>query len=67
MILKRGGNLEYEAKDIKINAGIKYDGQIALATGKSKRETHWKNKSILWSDLVDKLSNTTRTDRKSVV
>ncbi len=61
MILKRGGNLEYEAKDIKINAGIKYDGQIALATGKSKRETHWKNKSILWSDLVDKLSNTTRT------
>ncbi|KEI96571.1 hypothetical protein N496_15410 [Clostridium botulinum A2B3 87] len=40
---------------------IKYDGSIAIATGKSKKETHWKNKNILWSELVDKLSNTTRT------
>ncbi|WP_283591337.1 virulence-associated E family protein [Clostridium butanoliproducens] len=40
---------------------IKYDGSITLATGKSKTETHWKNKTLLWSNLVDKLSNTTRT------
>ncbi|NFL75514.1 hypothetical protein FDB81_07180 [Clostridium sporogenes] len=40
---------------------IKYDGSIAIATGKSRKETHWKNKNILWSELVDKLSNTTRT------
>jgi len=40
---------------------IKYDGTIAIATGKSRKETHWKNKNILWSELVDKLSNTTRT------
>lgn len=46
-------------KDIELK--IKYDGSIALATGKSKKETHWKNKTISWSDLVKKLSNTTRT------
>lgn len=40
---------------------IKYDGQISIATGRSKKETQWKNKNILWSALVDKLSNTTRT------
>ncbi|ABS41507.1 virulence-associated E family protein [Clostridium botulinum] len=40
---------------------IKYDGSIAIATGKSRKETHWKNKNILWSELVGKLSNTTRT------
>lgn len=40
---------------------IKYDGSIALATGKSKTEKHWKNKTISWSELVDKLSHTTRT------
>lgn len=40
---------------------IKYDGAIAIATGKSRKETHWKNKNILWSALVEKLSNTTRT------
>ncbi|WP_102400189.1 virulence-associated E family protein [Haloimpatiens massiliensis] len=40
---------------------IKYDGSIAIATGKSRKETHWKNKNILWSALVEKLSHTTRT------
>lgn len=40
---------------------IKYDGNIALATGRSKKEIHWKNKSILYSALIEKLSTTTRT------
>ena len=40
---------------------IKYDGSITLATGKNKKETHWKNKNILYSALIEKLSNTTRT------
>lgn len=40
---------------------IKYDSSIALATGKSRTETQWKNKNMLWSKLVEKLSNTTRT------
>lgn len=45
----------------KVNIKLKYDGQIALATGANKTAKHWKNKSIQWSALVDKLSNTTRT------
>jgi putative DNA primase/helicase len=49
-----------EQKDIK-QLKIKNDGQIAVATGKSRKETNWKNKTILWSQLVEKLSNTTRT------
>ena len=40
---------------------VKYDGQISIATGASKTARHWKNKNINWSDLVEKLSITTRT------
>jgi predicted P-loop ATPase len=40
---------------------IKYDGQIAIATGKNKKETHWKNKNMLYSALIEKLGTTTRT------
>lgn len=46
-------------EDIELK--IKYDGSIALATGKSKKETQWKNKTIGWAELVKKLSHTTRT------
>jgi putative DNA primase/helicase len=51
--------LEYKAENKEQK--IRYDGPIALATGKSRTETHWKNKNIQWSKLVEKLSNTTRT------
>lgn len=37
------------------------DGEVSIATGKSKKEINWKNKSMKWSILVNKLSNTTRT------
>lgn len=40
---------------------IKYDGLVSIATGSSARTKTWKNKSIKWSDLVEKLSHTTRT------
>lgn len=40
---------------------IKYDGSVMIATGKCKTEIHWKNKNILYSELIEKLSNTTRT------
>jgi len=53
--------LEYKAEDNKQNIKIKHDGSIAIATGKSKKETSWKNKSLLYSALVEKLSTTTRT------
>lgn len=49
------------AAENKMNTKLKYDGQIHLATGANKTAKHWKNKSIQWSALVDKLSNTTRT------
>ena len=39
----------------------KFDGMIILATGKSRKETHWKNKNMLYSELVEKLRVTTRT------
>ena len=40
---------------------IKYDGPLEIATGKNRKETHWKNGSTLWSDLLDKLRETHRT------
>lgn len=40
---------------------IKYDGSVAIATGSSAKTKIWKNKTIKWSDLLDKLSQTTRT------
>jgi predicted P-loop ATPase len=56
-----GGNVEYKTEDTPIVTKIKHDGSITLATGKSKKETHWKNKTIMYSDLIKKLSTTTRT------
>ncbi|WAG63014.1 virulence-associated E family protein [Clostridium estertheticum] len=52
--------LEYVTEDKKI-IRIKYDGSVSLATGKNKKEIHWKNKNMLYSALIEKLSTTTRT------
>lgn len=40
---------------------LQYDGLVTIATGSSRRSTSWKNKEILWSELVEKLGNVTRT------
>lgn len=40
---------------------IEYDGSITIATGKSRKETTWKNREMLWSDLAKRLSTTSRT------
>ncbi|MFS1519641.1 VapE domain-containing protein [Bacillus sp. SCS-151] len=40
---------------------LQYDGSLTIATGKSRKETNWKNKETLWSDLIKRLSETTRT------
>jgi putative DNA primase/helicase len=37
---------------------IKHDGKFDLATGRSRRETSWKNKEWLWSDFLEKISKT---------
>jgi putative DNA primase/helicase len=43
----------------KIN--ILNNGTFDIATGRHRRETSWKNKEMLWSELVEKLSITHRT------
>ncbi|WP_050781194.1 hypothetical protein [Clostridium botulinum] len=48
-------------KEFNAKRKLKYDGQVALATGNSKTSKHWKNKSIMYSALVEKLNQTTRT------
>lgn len=37
---------------------LKYDTELAISTGRSRKETHWKNRDILWSLFVEKLSKT---------
>lgn len=35
-----------------------HDGSFDIATGRNRKETSWKNRQMLWSDLVQKLSIT---------
>jgi predicted P-loop ATPase len=45
-------------KEIK---SLEYDGMLTIATGRSRKELSWKNKEIMWSELVKRLSKTIRT------
>jgi predicted P-loop ATPase len=47
----------YKLKEPK----LKHDGVLTIATGRSRKEMNWKNREMLWSELVEKLSSTTRT------
>lgn len=40
---------------------IKHDGSLQVATGKSRMEKDWKNKTFTWSQLLAKLKDPTRT------
>lgn len=40
---------------------IKYDGSITIAEGKNRHAITWKNRELLWSEMVERLSQTTRT------
>ncbi|MBS1776019.1 MAG: hypothetical protein JSS64_07035 [Bacteroidetes bacterium] len=40
---------------------IQHNGTIDIALGKNRKETSWRNKEILWSELVERLSETHRT------
>lgn len=40
---------------------LKYDGNLDVATGRSRKETSWKNRSTTWAKLVEKISTTHRT------
>lgn len=47
--------------DTPIKRKLKHDGTVTIATGRSRKETNWKNREMLWSELVSRLSQTTRT------
>lgn len=40
---------------------LNYDGKLLIAVGRSRKATQWQNKEMQWSDLVARLSTTTRT------
>ncbi len=46
---------------MKIKLKYGSDLKLLIATGKSRKEIHWKNQEMSWSALLSKLSETTRT------
>lgn len=40
---------------------VQYDKPLDVALGNSRKTKAWKNKPLLWSDLLDRLAKTTRT------
>ena len=40
---------------------VTHDMKLLVAVGKSRMAKHWQNKELLWSELLEKLSTTTRT------
>lgn len=40
---------------------LQHDGKLTIATGSSRLTKVWKNKEILWSEFVSRLSRTNRT------
>ncbi|BEG98124.1 virulence-associated E family protein [Bacteroides sedimenti] len=44
---------------------IRYDTELAIAVGKSRKDTNWKNKRVRWKALLEKLSKEHRTHESS--
>lgn len=44
-----------------MNEVIKYDGPVKISIGASRQSVNWRNKEMLWSELVQKLGTVTRT------
>lgn len=40
---------------------LQFDGSVSIATANSRMSTQWKNQDMRWSDVVARLSNTSRT------
>lgn len=40
---------------------VRYNGDLQISTGKSRYEKNWKNKSMLWSVLLSRLSRSVET------
>jgi len=43
----------------KIN--VKYDGELDIAIGRSRKEVNWKNKTVTWSAFLNRIKETHRT------
>lgn len=43
---------------------LKHNGSFDLATGRSRKETHWRNKEVTWSEFLQRISTTHRTAEK---
>ena len=44
----------------------KYDGEVGIAVGSSRKSVSWKNKDMLWSELAQRLSVATRTQETAL-
>lgn len=40
---------------------LTHDGQVDIATGKDRKAQKWKNRTVFWSELLTKISQTHRT------
>lgn len=40
---------------------VTHDGLLDIATGRSRKEIRWKNQQMLWSDFLERISETHRT------
>lgn len=40
---------------------LKYDGPVQIATGLRRSDTHWKNQTVMWSKLLERLEHPQRT------
>ena len=40
---------------------VTHDGKLLIAVGRSRKSAQWQNRELTWSELLDKLSQTTRT------
>ena len=40
---------------------VNNDKKLLIAVGRSRKAAKWQNKEMLWSELLEKLSTTTRT------
>lgn len=49
------------SKEGSVPSPLLHDGVLTIATGRSRKELEWKNREMLWSELVKRLSETTRT------
>lgn len=53
--------MKTEGNTARIMNPIQHNGSLLISTGKSRFETTWKNKTILWSGLLAKLSKSVET------